>query len=185
MPRRGVALGQLGRVARKVAAPEASVYADAVSEETAESQVRQEADIRQQMMQKGSARKGALPVRIAIPGGVGRLPQVTVSRMLIVGDEPNTFPIRVYPGWITPALMWLQLLALLGSALLTGLLMAGLLPRRRLLWVVLLGFVGLLPFGGLGPAGALLLLSAGALATRIAVAVYRYLAGQQPRAVEM
>ncbi len=185
MPRRGVALGQLGRVARKVAAPEASVYADAVSEETAESQVRQEADIRQQMMQKGSARKGALPVRIAIPGGVGRLPQVTVSRMLIVGDEPNTFPIRVYPGWITPALMWLQLLALLGSALLSGLLMAGLLPRRRLPWVVLLGFVGLLPFGGLGPAGALLLLSAGALATRIAVAVYRYLAGQQPRAVEM
>ena len=164
----------LGMAKGPMSAPVDS-YADAVSEEVAQSQVRQEADIRQQLMQKGSARKGALPVRIAIPGGVGRLPQVTVSRMLIVGDEPNSFAIRVYPGWITIVLGAIQPLSILGGALLLGLISAGMLGRRAMPWAALSGLLGLLPFGGLGPLSALLLLLLGVVTTRLAVAVYRRL----------
>jgi hypothetical protein len=161
-----------------------SLYADSVSEETAKSQVRQEADIRQQLMQKGSARKGALPVRIAIPGGISRLPQVTVSRMLIVGDEPNSFPIRVYPAWIATLLTALQLLSILGAALMLGLLLAGLLRRRRAVWVAPLVLLGVLPLGGLGTLGALVLLSLGVVTTRIAVELYRRLHGQSEFPIE-
>jgi hypothetical protein len=139
----------------------------------AEAQIRQEEAIVQQMKQKAATRKGALPVRIAIPGGVSRLPRVTVSRMLIVGDEPNAFFIRVYPAWITGMLRMLQPVLLVAAGLLLGATLAGALDQRHLRLGVVAGFLGLVPFGGLHPALALLTLSGFTAVTWISAKVIR------------
>jgi len=152
-------------------APLAKVYSDATSEVLAEAQIRQEEAVVQQMKQKAATRKGALPVRIAIPGGVSRLPRVTVSRMLIVGDEPNAFFIRVYPAWITGMLRMLQPVLLVAAGLLLGAILGGALDRRHLRLGVVAGFLGLVPFGGLNPALALLTLSGFTAVTWISVRV--------------
>jgi hypothetical protein len=174
----GGGLGMLaGAAGKSVAAPEeaAAAYADAVSEDTARLQAEQEAQVAGQMRQKGPGRKGSLPVRIAIPGGIHQLPRVTMSRMLIVGDEENTFSIRVYPAWAGAALGLAQSALLLGSALLIGLRMAGTPGRRLLPLGILAGLPGLLPFGGIGPAGAFALWSLVALTTWGSVIVLRRL----------
>ena len=153
----------------------AAAYADAVSESTARAQADQEARIMSQMKQKGPSRKGALPVRIAIPGGIHQLPRVTMTRMLIVGDEDNTFSIRVYPAWASGALQLLQRLLLLGSAILIGLRMAGTSSRRLFPAGIVAGLLGVLPYGGIGPVGALILWSFIATTTWGAVTLYRRL----------
>lgn len=132
-------------------------YGDAVSKSTARGQIDQESRIAGQMKQKASVRRGALPVRIAIPGGIQQLPRVTMTRMLIVGDEANTFTIRVYPAWITGALRLLQRLLIVGSAILFGFRMGGFLSRRALVAALAVGLLGMLPYGGIAPLAALVL----------------------------
>jgi len=120
---RGVSVGAMSRALGSSSL--APIYSDATSELLAEGQIRQEEAVVQRLKQKSASRKGALPVRIAIPGGVNQLPRVTVSRMLIVGDEPNAFSIRVYPAWITAALRLLQPVLLVAAGLLLGATLAG------------------------------------------------------------
>jgi hypothetical protein len=149
------------------------VYADTVSEEAAKAQVRQEESVVQQLAQKGAGRKGSLPVRIAIPGGVNRLPRVTVSRMLIVGEEPNTFSIRVYPAWLTRSLRLLQPMLIVGASMVFGLMLAGQLGRRYLPWAAGAAVVGLYPFGGVGTFAALVMLLVLTLMARLSIGLLR------------
>jgi len=168
---RGVSDGLVFGVAKS--APLARVYSDATSEVLAEGQVRQEEAIVQQLKQKSASRKGALPVRIAIPGGVNQLPRVTVSRMLIVGNEPNAFSIRVYPAWITGALRMLQPVLLVAAGLLLGAVLAGAVERRYLRLGAIAGFLGVVPFGGLNPAIALFIVTAFIAITWTSIKVLR------------
>ena len=69
----------------------------------------------------------------------------------------------------------IQPLSILGAALMLGLISAGMLGRRAMPWAALSGLLGLLPFGGLGPLSALLLMLLGVVTTRLTVAVYRRL----------
>ncbi len=154
-------------------APLDQVYSDATSEVLAEGQIRQEEAVAQQFKQKAASRKGALPVRIAIPGGVNQLPRVTVSRMLIVGDEPNTFSIRVYPPWIAWLLRLLQPVLLVAAGLLLGATLAGVLDRRHRLLGGVAGFLGLVPFGGLNPVAAFMILAVFTAITWTSVKILR------------
>jgi hypothetical protein len=148
-------------------------YGDAVSEDAAASQLAQEESVRQQLARKGSSRRGTLPVRIAIPGGVTRLPRITVSRVLIVGDEPNSFPILVYPAWLANVLRTLQPTLILVAGMLLGLTLAGVLRRRTLSWAVLAAAGGLLPFGGWNLVFALSVLVVVTLAVLLSVPILR------------
>ena len=168
---RGVSVGVMSKLPQSSSI--ARVYSDATSEVLAEGQIRQEEAVVHQLKQKSASRKGALPVRIAIPGGVNQLPRVTVSRMLIVGDEPNAFSIRVYPAWITAGLRLLQPVLLVAAGLLLGAALAGALDRRLLRLGVVAGFLGVVPFGGLNPALALLILTAFTAITWTMVKVMR------------
>ena len=73
--------------AQSEAAAVGGEYGGIASDAAARAQVEQEARVAQQLRQKAGSRKGSLPVHIAIPGGVGALPRVTVSRMLLVGRD--------------------------------------------------------------------------------------------------
>ncbi len=152
-------LGLLGAKVRSAAnaVEESARYADAASEPTASAQKEQEARVADQLKRQSSARRGALPVRIPIPGGLGQLPHITMSRMLIVGEEDNTFAIRVYPAWIGGALRLVQRLLLLASAALLGLRLAGVGGRRFARAGLAAGVAGLIPFGGVGPVAAILI----------------------------
>jgi len=107
-------------------------YGRAVSDAAARAQSEQEARVAQQLRQKTGARKGSLPVHIAIPGGVASLPRVTVSRMLLIGRDDNFFTIRAYPSWLGALLGLLQPALIAGTGLLFGLILSGLGNRRLL-----------------------------------------------------
>jgi hypothetical protein len=161
----------------------ADVYGDAVSPSMAKAQVDQEERIAGQLKQKAPVRRGALPVRIAIPGGIQQLPKVTMTRMLIVGDEANTFTIRVFPAWITAALRYLQRLLIIGSAILIGFRASGFLNRGAMIGALAAGLLGLLPFGGIAPLAALVLWSFFALGTWGSILLYRRMQGAVPNPV--
>ncbi len=121
-------------------------------------------------------RKGSLPVHIAIPGGVGALPRVTVSRMLLVGRDDNTFSIRAYPAWLGGLIGLLQPGLIVCSGLLFGLILAGVVGRRVLVRAALpAALLALLPIGGVGAPPALLLIVVIAALTWAVVFAYRRL----------
>jgi hypothetical protein len=177
-----------GRMDRFAAAPEPSqpsVQAEegaegamykSASRLAANAQIDQEARVAQQLRQKVAGRKGALPVSIAIPGGVASLPRVTVGRMLIVGRDDNSFSIRPYPAWLGAALAWLQPFLIGAAGLLIGLVLAGVLNRRLLVRAAIPATLfALLPLGSLAPPGALLLVSLITALTWASVFLYRRL----------
>ncbi len=128
------------------------VYGGSASDAAARAQAEQEARVAQQLRQKTGVRKGSLPVHIAIPGGVGALPRVTVSRMLLVGRDDNSFSIRAYPAWLGSLIGLLQPSLIVCSGLLFGLLLAGVVGRRLLLRAAVpAALLALLPIGGVAP----------------------------------
>jgi hypothetical protein len=152
-------------------------YADAVSKQVAESQMQQEADVAQELKQqrRRAYSKGALPVRIGLPGGIQQLPRITVSRMLIVVGEDNRFSIRAYPSWLAAGLRYVQWLLLLVAGIWFGFNSARRLGRRAWIGAALVGVLGLIPLAGIRPPAALLMMLAVAVATRLAMAVAGWL----------
>ncbi|HYS04634.1 MAG TPA: hypothetical protein VEW47_05515 [Candidatus Dormibacteraeota bacterium] len=162
--------------AQSEAAAAGGEYGGIASDAAARAQVEQEARVAQQLRQKAGSRKGSLPVHIAIPGGVGALPRVTVSRMLLVGRDDNSFSIRAYPAWLGSLIGLLQPGLILGSGLLFGLLLAGVVGRRLLVRAAVpAALLAILPLGGLGAPAALLLVALVAAMTWAAVFAYRRL----------
>ena len=134
--------------------------ADYVSKETAAKQEAQREQITQQLKARQSAsRRGSLPVRIGLPGGVSSMPQVSVARILIVDSDATVLQIRVYPEWIGTALRRLRVTLVVVAGLLLGLLATGRLGRRHRRWVGLAVVVALLPFGGIGTVQAVILIA--------------------------
>ena len=88
-----------------------------VSEKAVKSQVQQEeAAVQQLKMRQASSRRGALPVRIALPDGVSSLPKITAARILLVDGSTPVLRIRRYPEWSRDALMLLEVLRLGAAA---------------------------------------------------------------------
>ena len=162
--------------AQSEAAAAGGEYGGIASAAAARAQVEQEARVAQQLRQKAGSRKGSLPVHIAIPGGVGALPRVTVSRMLLVGRDDNSFSIRAYPAWLGSLIGLLQPGLIVGSGLVFGLLLAGVVGRRLLVRAAVpAALLAILPLGGLGAPAALLLVALVAAMTWAAVLAYRRL----------
>ncbi len=151
-----------------------NAYGKAVSGQTAQQQMEQEGRVEQQLRQKAAVRKGSLPVHIAIPGGVARLPRVTVSRMLIVGQEDNTFSVRAYPEWLGALLGLVQPALILGAGILLGLALAGVVARNLLQRGALpAALLALLPWGGVTAPAALFVMVGAAFVTWAGVILYR------------
>jgi hypothetical protein len=147
---------------------------DYVSKEVAEEQVAQQQRITQQLKaRQGASRRGSLPVRIGLPGGVDSLPRVMVARILIVDDDATVLPIRVYPGWIDTALRMVKMLLIAAAGVLLALLVSGLLERRHGRWVAVAAVVSLVPLGGVGALAALFLVAVVALVTTAALMIGR------------
>lgn len=113
-------------------------------------------------------------------GRPSRSPSTTTPRCIPrssnrVGEEPNTFPIRVYPAWITTLLRLSQPVLLVVAALLLGSTLAGPLDRRRVQIGIGAGVVGLIPFGGLHPVLALVMLVMFTAITWMSIKVLRRL----------
>ncbi len=127
-----------------------------VSSETVVMQKKQEEQAFTQLKaRQGAVRRGALPVRIALPQGVTALPKVAVARILMVEDAPVRLPIRVYPGWIRTFLRTVESLALAASALLLGLWRRG--RTRLLIGAAFAAVFSLIVPGGPGVFGTLFL----------------------------
>ncbi len=153
------------------------------SQSVIKAQVDQEARVAQQLKQKTGARKGSLPVHIALPGGVAALPRVTVSRMLLVGRDDNTFTIRAYPAWLGGALAWLRPLLVIAAGVLLGLRLAGVAGRRLMVRGALPALLlSLLPLGPLGVPAVLLCIGLIAIATWAAAFLYRRVLARRIRA---
>ncbi len=140
----------------------------AMKQEAQQEQIQKLATARQ-----GASRKGSLPVRIRLPGGVTDLPRVLVTRMLIVDDERPELSIRVYPDWLRPLLTLLQV----GLVLVAGVLL-GLLTVARVRWArwplpAAAAAVALLPTGGLGPVEVVIAMLTLWLVTVLAMLVAR------------
>jgi hypothetical protein len=145
-----------------------------VSDELARKQKAQEDQIQQQVTARQSAsRRGSLPVRIGLPGGVTSLPAVAVARILIVDDVESVLRIRIYPPWLRPALRWLQILLIVGAGALVALLAIGSLARRHGRWVALTVVAAVLPAGGISVVPAVALMTAVAATTALAAAILR------------
>jgi hypothetical protein len=152
------------------------LYGGSASDSAARAQVEQEARVAQQLKQKTGARKGALPVHIAIPGGVGALPRVTVSRMLLVGRDDNSFTIRAYPAWLGNLIALLQPGLIVCAGLLFGSILAGVVGRRLLARAAVpAALLALLPTGGVGAPAVILLIVVITVLTWGMVLVYRRL----------
>ncbi len=151
---RGGGVGWMAGVAQSV-----DDYAAApVSSETIVKQKMQEEQAFKQLkVRQGAVRRGALPVRIALPQGVTTLPKVAVARILMVEDAPVRLPILVYPGWISALLKSVEVLAIAAAAFLLGL------WRRDRPWLlagaVLAALVGLIVPGGPGVVGTVFLVA--------------------------
>ncbi len=66
-------------------------------------------------------RRGALPVRIALPAGVHSLPSVRAARILMVDPEAPSLPIRMWPSWAKAFVGSLNLLLIAAAGILLGL----------------------------------------------------------------
>jgi hypothetical protein len=148
-----------------------------MSKEITEEQAAQQQRITQQLKaRQGAGRRGSLPVRIGLPGGVASLPQITVARILIVDDDTTELPIRVYPGWFDTALRMMKMLLIAAAGLLLALLINGRLERRFGRWVATLVVIALLPLGGIGVLASFFTVIVVALATWFAFRAVSWLA---------
>ncbi len=130
----------------------------AVSKDTYEAQDKQEAKITQQLRARpGASRKGALPVRIALPGGISSMAKVSVARILMVDETETVLRMRAFPRWTRSLTRFVQLMLILAAGLLVGLLAVGRLPRQKLPGVAALLVAALVPFGGIGVISAVIL----------------------------
>ncbi len=163
--------GGVGFFEPLMSAPTESV-SDYVSKETAAKQEAQREQITQQLKARQSAsRRGSLPVRIGLPGGVNSMPQVSVARILIVDSDATVLQIRVYPEWIGTALQRLRVALVVIAGLLLGLLATGRLGRRHRRWVGLAVVVALLPFGSIGTVQAVILIASAAVVAALVLAI--------------
>ena len=121
-----------------------------LSDETVAKQKVQTEVLQQQLARQGASRRGSLPVRIGLPGGVSSMPRLEVARILVVETEPIALPVRVYPEWLRSLLSWLRGLLALAVGVASGALLLRRPLRRHARWVGLGAVVSLLPFGGLG-----------------------------------
>jgi hypothetical protein len=174
-------LSGIGRLGIDRPAPASGALTDSVegyvSKEIAEEQVSQQQRITQQLKaRQGAGRRGSLPVRIGLPGGVESLPRVTVSRILIVDDDATLLPIRVYPGWFDSALRMVKMLLIAVAGVLLALLVSGRLERRFGRWVAAAAFIALVPLGGVGVTASFFTVIVVALATWFAFRTVRWLA---------
>jgi len=98
-------------------------YASApVSGELKKMQAAREETIMEQVQNRQNVlRRGALPVRIALPAGVHSLPSIRAARILMVDPSPPSLPIRVWPGWAKSVLGGLNFLLIATAGILLGL----------------------------------------------------------------
>ena len=98
-------------------------YASApVSGELKKMQAAKEETIMAQVQSRQNVlRRGALPVRIALPAGVHSLPSVRAARVLLVDPEAPNLPIRLWPSWAKTVLTTLNLLLVAAAGILLGL----------------------------------------------------------------
>jgi hypothetical protein len=137
-----------------------------MSKEIVEEQNAQQQRITQQLKaRQGAGRRGSLPVRIGLPGGVASLPQITVARILIVDDDATLLPVRVYPGWFDTALRMVKMLLIAAAGVLLALLAIGRIERRFGRWVAAAVLVALLPLGGVSVLASVFTVTAVALLT--------------------
>jgi hypothetical protein len=150
-----------------------------MSKEITEEQSAQQQRITQQLKaRQGAGRRGSLPVRIGLPGGVASLPQITVARILIVDDDTTELPIRVYPGWFDTALRMVKILLIAAAGVLLALLISGRLERRYGRWVAATFLIALLPLGGVGVMASFFTVIVVALATWFAFRAVSWLAAR-------
>jgi hypothetical protein len=148
-----------------------------MSKEITEEQAAQQQRITQQLKaRQGAGRRGSLPVRIGLPGGVGSMPRITVARILIVDDDTTELPIRVYPGWFDTTLRMVKMLLMAAAGVLLALLSSGRIERRFGRWVGAAVLIALVPLGGVGVAAALFTVIVVALTTWFAFWALRWLA---------
>jgi len=122
----GNRLFRLPGLAAEPAPMQAEEAPPAASKELQDVQQKQEESIRRQMARrKGASRKGALPVRIAIPEGVFRMPRISVTRMFMVGGDDAALRIRATPLWLVRVVSGVRWLLLLAGAVCAGLWLAG------------------------------------------------------------
>ncbi len=98
-------------------------YASApVSGELKKMQAAKEETIMAQVQSRQNVlRRGALPVRIALPAGVRSLPSVRAARILMVDPEAPSLPIRLWPSWAKTFLTSFNLLLVATAGILLGL----------------------------------------------------------------
>ena len=168
--RRGLIVGE-----RLAFVPPASYETKAaVSADTYAAQEEQEAKIIQQLKaRQGASRKGALPVRIALPGGISSMAKVSVARILMVDETETVLRIRAFPPWTRSLTRFVQLMLILAAGLLVGLLAVGRLARQKLPWVAALFVAALIPVGGIGVIGVVILAGLVALAVFLASSIAR------------
>jgi hypothetical protein len=130
----------------------ASRSSDYVSQETVAEQRKQASRIQQQLKtRQGASRKGAMPVRIALPGGISSMPRVTVARILMVDQDATDLDLRCYPGWLRSLARHLQTALIVVAGVLFGLLFAGTFPWLRLWMAGAVLLLAMVPGRGLGP----------------------------------
>jgi hypothetical protein len=151
----------------------------AVSADTYAAQKEQEAQITRQLKaRQGASRKGALPVRIALPGGISSMAKVSVARILMVDETETVLRVRAYPRWTRSLTRFVQVMLILAAGLFVGLLVVGRLPRQKLPWVAALSVAALIPFGGIGVITAVFLAGLVVAAVFIASSLARRRRGQ-------
>jgi hypothetical protein len=147
-----------------------------ISDELQKKQRAQEEQIQQQVTARQSAsRRGSLPVRISLPGGVTSMPIVAVTRILIVDEDQTRLVIRRYPAWLRSGLRTLHILLIVGAGMLAALLVTGLLARSYGRWVGLVALAALLPVGGIGVVPAAVSITTVAVMTALAATILRRL----------
>lgn len=129
-------------------------YAPAtLSKEMMRDQDEQEDKVMQQVKTPRKAlRRGALPVKISLPAGVGQLPKIRVARVLMVDEEASSLPIRVFPEFFAGMLSFLNWALLLAAGILAAF---GL--RRRILSASATLLLSLFLPGGPGIVGSLVI----------------------------
>jgi len=108
-----VALGSMSATRAYASAP--------VSGELQKMQADKEESIMRQVQNRQNVlRRGALPVRIALPAGVQSLPSIRTAQILMVDPEAPTLPIRPYPGWTKSFVAGLNVLLIAAAGILWG-----------------------------------------------------------------
>jgi len=149
----------------------------ALSKSIMRDQNAQEDKIMQELKQPRKAlRRGALPVRISLPSGVGQLPKIRVARVLMVNDEGVVLPIRVFPK------SWASMLVFLNYAFLFGAgLLAALRFHRRFLSAAAAFLLALAIPGGPGIGGSFVLTAFVAFSLWVLLRVRSWFLGRRRR----